>query len=84
MIKDINYTRHKDGWIEIEGYVDTELKTLSVSFEDLIEFCVEEGMNEYISDVLTGDTRRINAYEYTDENITEIVEAYFKEQFKTK
>lgn len=81
MIEDINYTRHTDGWIEIESYVCSELKTLCVSFEDLVQFCVEECMNEYISDVLTGATRRIDAYEYTEENITEIIEAYFKKQF---
>ena len=81
MIEDINYTRHTDGWIEIEGYVCSELKTLNVSFDDLVKFCVDEGMNEYISDVLTGATSRIDAYEYTEENITEIIDAYFKKQF---
>jgi hypothetical protein len=81
MIEDINYTRDTDGWIEIEGYVCSELKTVSVSFDDLVEFCSDEDMNEYISDVLTGATRRIDAYEYTEENITEIIEAYFKKQF---
>jgi hypothetical protein len=39
-------------------------------------------MNEYISDVLTGATRRIDAYEYTEENITEIIEAYFINHLK--
>jgi hypothetical protein len=81
MIEDINYTRHTDGWIEIEGYVGSELKTVSVSFDELVKFCADEDMNEYISDVLTGATRRIDAYEYTEENITEIIDAYFKKQF---
>jgi hypothetical protein len=43
MIEEINYTRHTDGWIEIERYVCSELKTVSVAFDDLVEFCERNG-----------------------------------------
>lgn len=72
-IIDISWSKPVDGVYQVHGWVSKEIE---VTMDELVDYVVSEELN-----LVTDEHQRlirVNAYNYLEDNLVEIIEKYFR------